>query len=106
VGATTFDIMQQKASNYNQDFNSDEEDIPAVIPMKSHKSEMPKISKQVSKIRPYEVQKKNQIFVMPKFMISVASPVFPNMKFLYKNKEQSQDLKPTFDFPSLHMYGT
>lgn len=42
---------------------------------------------------------------MPKFMISVASPVFPNMKFWYKNKEYMQETKPIYDFPSLHMYG-
>jgi hypothetical protein len=101
VGATTFDLLQQKsAANYN----SDEEDVPTVLPIKSSKSLMPtaNIKKEV---KPYEAQKPNQVFVMPKFMISVASPVFPNMKFLYKNKEYSQDRKPTFDFPSLHMYG-
>ena len=33
-----------------------------------------------------------QTFQMPKFMISVASPVFPKMRFRYKNDEYAQRL--------------
>ena len=43
---------------------------------------------------------------MPKFMISVASPVFPKMKFKYKNEEYAQRCVPQFDFPSIHLQGT
>lgn len=36
----------------------------------------------------------------------MASPVFPRMKFLYKNKEYPQSESPQFDFPSIHLHGT
>ena len=39
-------------------------------------------------------------------MISVASPVFPKMKFKYKNEEYAQRCVPQFDFPSIHLQGT
>ena len=42
---------------------------------------------------------------MPKFLIAVASPVFPKMKFLYKNVEYSQRCTAQFDFPSCHLNG-
>ena len=46
------------------------------------------------------------MFTIPKFLVSVASPVFPRMKFLYKNKEYLQAESPQFDFPSVHLHGT
>jgi hypothetical protein len=42
---------------------------------------------------------------MPKFMITVASPVFPHMKFLYRGKIEKQQETPHFDFPSCHLHG-
>ena len=38
-------------------------------------------------------------------MISVASPVFPQMKFRYKGEEYSQRMVPQFEFPSIHLNG-
>lgn len=35
----------------------------------------------------------------------VASPVFPGMKFSYKNIEYEQSNEPTFKFPSIHLNG-
>ena len=43
---------------------------------------------------------------MPRFMVSVASPVFPKMKFKYKNQEYAQRCTPQFNFPSIHLQGT
>ena len=42
---------------------------------------------------------------MPDFMISVASPVFPEMAFRYKNEVYTQRTTVQFDFPSIHLYG-
>ena len=42
---------------------------------------------------------------MPKFLITVASPVFPHMKFLYRGKIEKQQETPHFDFPSCHLHG-
>ena len=42
---------------------------------------------------------------MPKFMISVASPVFPKMRFRYKGEEYVQRTIPQFSFPSIHLHG-
>lgn len=39
-------------------------------------------------------------------MISIASPVFPKMKFEYKNIEYGYVSIPMFDFPSIHLKGT
>ena len=52
-----------------------------------------------------DAEKYRDRFVVPKFMISVASPVFPRMKFLYKNQEYPQLDTPYFDFPSVHLHG-
>ncbi len=38
-------------------------------------------------------------------MISVASPVFTKMKFVYKNSEYGYTNTPIFDFPSIHLNG-
>ena len=42
---------------------------------------------------------------MPKFIVSVASPVFPRMKFMYKQREYATLEQPIFNFPSVHLHG-
>ena len=42
---------------------------------------------------------------MPEFLMSVASPVFPNMKLKYKGVDHYQVATPQFNFPNLHMVG-
>ena len=54
----------------------------------------------------FKLNETKQTFQMPKFMISVASPVFPKMKFKYKNQEYAQRCIPQFNFPSIHLQGT
>ena len=50
--------------------------------------------------------KDGQIFQMPKFMISVACPVFEGMKFKYKDQYYEQRTTKQFSFPSIHLVGT
>lgn len=45
-------------------------------------------------------------FEMPKFLMTVASPVFTNMKIYYKNQVYDQQSVPQFNFPSVHLHGT
>jgi hypothetical protein len=47
----------------------------------------------------------NPTFQLPKFMISIASPVFPNMKFEYNGIEYKYENVPMFNFPSIHLNG-
>lgn len=54
----------------------------------------------------YKDQHGNPLFKVPEFMISVASPVFPKMKFYYKGIEYLQVSQPMFDFPSMHLNGS
>ena len=42
---------------------------------------------------------------MPKFMITVASPVF-DMQFKYKNQFYRQPFTPQFNFPAIHLHGS
>ena len=51
------------------------------------------------------IDSSKQVFEMPKFMISVASPVF-KMKFRYKGQTYEQRMTPQFNFPSVHLHGT
>ncbi len=53
----------------------------------------------------FQDQHGNTKFKIPKFLISVASPVFPRMRFSYKNIEYSQASEATFNFPSIHLNG-
>ena len=39
---------------------------------------------------------------MPRFFITVASPISVGMKFEYKGKSYAQRFTKQFDFPSLH----
>lgn len=47
-----------------------------------------------------------QVFEMPKFLMTVASPVFRQMKFLYKQNIYDQKAFALFNFPSIHLHGT
>jgi len=38
--------------------------------------------------------------------MTVASPVFTNMKFIYNDKVYDQLQLPQFNFPSVHLHGT
>ena len=46
-------------------------------------------------------------FPMPKFLVTIACPVFPSnlQKFLYKDKAYGQELDKQFNFPSVHLQG-
>ena len=43
---------------------------------------------------------------MPKFVITVASPVYPKMKFTYEGQEYLQEHFQELQYPSLHMKGS
>ena len=53
----------------------------------------------------HPVDSSKQVFEMPKFMITVASPVF-DMQFHYKGEYYRQRMTPQFNFPSIHLHGT
>lgn len=53
----------------------------------------------------FKDQHGNPKFKIPRFLICVASPVFPRMRFSYKNITYPQAQEPTFDFPSIHLNG-
>ena len=43
---------------------------------------------------------------LPSFVITVASPVFPDMKFVYKKETFEQKTEAHIDIPSVHLIGT
>ena len=43
---------------------------------------------------------------IPRFLVNIATPLYPTMKFEYKGTEYGHLNQPIFDFPSIHLKGT